>query len=118
MSCFMLAGPCASAAPAMKTDPAFQARFITDPVYRGKRALSRLSDVLHFFFELDAEPVEAALLQVLDDGTQFGSGAAAGVVDEVGVIVGHANPAALHALRANLFQKIRRRHLAFAHHFL
>ena len=40
-----------------------------------------------------------------DEGEEIGGGAGAGVVDEVGVVVGNADPAGLHAARTDLFQE-------------
>ena len=50
-----------------------------------------------------------------DERAKVGRRAGAGVVDQVGVIVGHVNIAARHALGPHLFQKPGGRHFAVAH---
>jgi len=46
------------------------------------------ADVLHFLFQVKTEAAAHAGFQIPDERAQVGGGAAAGVIDKVGVIVG------------------------------
>ncbi len=73
-------------------------------------------DVLDFLFQRDAPAVFDAVLELGDDFDEIARGPLAVVVDQVGVIVGDANVARTHTLRARLFEKPRGWNLAFDDH--
>src|ERR1700722_3241372 len=79
------------------------------------RACSIPADVLHFLFDFDAEASAHALLELLDERVEIGRRSSARVVDQVGVIGGHVDIAALQAFGAGLFEEPRSRNLALAY---
>src|ERR1039457_3944682 len=71
------------------------------------------SHILDFFFQCQSETVLDARLQIGDDFAQLLRRTLTLVVDQVGVILRHANAAVSDSLGAHLLQKICGRHLPF-----
>src|SRR5215831_5553673 len=103
--------------PALPNTIAFLSVFAMNPLGYRTAAVAK-SDVLHFFLEVEAEAVVNAALQVVDDFAELPRSALPGVVDEIRVVIGDADIAVGHALRANLLQEVRRWHLALDDHAL
>src|SRR5579883_236523 len=72
------------------------------------------ADVLYFFFEFQPEAIENARFQTGDDFAELPRGAAAGVVNQVGVVIGDTDAAVLHPFCTDLLEEVGGRDLSFA----
>src|SRR5690349_17167243 len=86
----------------------------TSPMAASTRARD-LQHVLHLFFQVEAEAIAHAGFEIADQRAEVGCGAVSCVVDEIGVIRGNVNVAALDALGPYLFEEPGGGHLAFSH---
>src|SRR5580765_6304001 len=75
----------------------------------------RLTHVLHLFFQIHSKPLAHALLQLSNHRAQLCRGTLTRVVDQVGMVVRHPDPAVTESLRTDLFEKPCRRNLSFPH---
>src|SRR5690606_25148024 len=74
-----------------------------------------IADVLHLFLKLEAELFTNAAFEFGDQRAQLGRRAAAGIVNDVGMVRGDLDAALAHAFGADLLQKERRGDLAASH---